>query len=197
MSLIFAHQTVPHNDRDVLIFRTRSTRASALRIRLDGDFGRTEANWQVQELIARRLIRVERWKEEPQPSLFGASISGTALLEAWRRGGRNDAVMGRCSTFRFSMWKAERRRPILRLSNTFMATCITKIKPRHDFRTISERLRRGVRPQPDRLNPREKAVHANWLFARTLPAKLGPMVFFRWPGLLTVFPTWRILHSQL
>jgi hypothetical protein len=54
-----------------LVFENK---AQAVRLLMRArDFGRTEANWQVQELIARRLIRVERWKEEPQPSLFGAS----------------------------------------------------------------------------------------------------------------------------
>jgi hypothetical protein len=46
------------------------------------DFGRTEANWQVQVLLGRHLIRVERWKSELQPSLFEASISAAALPEA-------------------------------------------------------------------------------------------------------------------
>ena len=46
------------------------------------DLVRADATWQVQELRARGLIRVERRKEELQPSLFEAPISEAALPEA-------------------------------------------------------------------------------------------------------------------
>jgi hypothetical protein len=63
-----------------LVFKNK---AQAVRLLMRArDFSRTEANWQVQELRATGLVSVERWKEEPQPSLFEASISETALHEA-------------------------------------------------------------------------------------------------------------------